>query len=214
LSHYREQVEKYDGLWKGFSRPMAPELFEVSFGRSGELPPSTDQPLEFAGEQGGVRVSGRIDRIDTGAFAGHNVLNVLDYKTGRSIRLTPESIAAGTTLQLPLYAIAAMELILNDRDALPWRAGYWYVRDDGFKPKQALRMYDDIDGRIELDSKWEEIRAGLHDTVIGLVRSMRAGQFPVCSGDEHCTGRCPFRTTCRINQVRSLEKTWQPTASK
>ena len=128
-----------------------------------------------------------------------------------AIRLTPESIAAGTTLQLPLYAIAAMELILNDRDAYPWRAGYWYVRDDGFKPRQALRMYDDIDGRIELDRQWEDIRAGLRDTVTGLVRSMRAGQFPVCSADEHCTGHCPFRTACRINQVRSLEKTWQPT---
>ena len=75
--------------------------------------------------------------------AGQTVFNVVDYKTGGAIRLTPESIAAGTTLQLPLYAIAAMELLLADRDALPWRAGYWYVRDDGFKPKQALVMYED-----------------------------------------------------------------------
>jgi ATP-dependent helicase/nuclease subunit B len=214
LSHYREQIEKYDGLWKGFSDPMTPELFEVSFGRSGEPTPSTDQPLEFAGKKVTVRISGRIDRIDTGMFAGQCVFNVLDYKTGRSIRLTPESIAAGTTLQLPLYAIAAMELILIPRDACPWRAAYWYLRDDGFKPRQALKMYDDFDGRIELDPKWEGIRAGLCDTVIGLVRSLRAGQFPVCSGDEHCTSHCPFRTVCRINQVRSLEKTWQPTASE
>jgi ATP-dependent helicase/DNAse subunit B len=210
LSHYRQQIEKYDSLWTDFSDPMAAELFEVSFGRSGEPAPSTDEPLKFTGEKETVRVSGRIDRIDTGVFAGQSVFNVLDYKTGRSIRLTPESIAAGTTLQLPLYAIAAMELMLNDRDAWPWRAGYWYLRDDGFKPRQALKMYDDIDGRIELDPQWEEIRAGLSNTVIGLVCAMRAGQFPVCSGDEHCTGHCPFRTVCRINQVRSLEKTWQP----
>ncbi len=214
LSHYREQVEKYDAQWKGFSGPMAPALFEVSFGRSDAVPPSTVQPLECAGQRDAVRISGRIDRIDTGVFAGRCVFNVLDYKTGRSIRLTPESIAAGTTLQLPLYAIAAMELILGDRDAYPWRAGYWYLRDDGFKPKQALKMYDGIDGRIELDRQWEEIRAGLRETVTGLVRSMRAGQFPVCSSDEHCTGHCPFRTVCRINQVRSLEKTWRPTASQ
>jgi ATP-dependent helicase/nuclease subunit B len=183
-------------------------LFEVSFGRPGELPPSTDKPLEF-GEKETIRVSGRIDRIDTGIVAGQNVFNVLDYKSGGAIRLTAESIAQGTTLQLPLYAIAAMELILNERDPFPWRAGYWYMRDGGFKPKQALTMYDRVDGRIELDSKWEDIRAGLSDTVIGLVRSMRAGRFPVCSGDEHCTGRCPFSTVCRIHQVRSLEKTWR-----
>jgi RecB family exonuclease len=214
LSHYREQIEKYDALWKDFSGPMAAELFEVSFGRSGEAPPSTDLPLEFVGEKETVRLAGRIDRIDTGIVAGHNVFNILDYKTGRSIRLTPESIAAGTTLQLPLYAIAAMELILNDRGPYPWRAGYWYLRDDGFKPRQAMKMYEDIDGRIELDPKWEDIRIGLRDTVLGLVRSLRAGRFPVCSADEHCTGHCPFRTVCRINQVRSLEKTWRPTASE
>ena len=211
LSHYREQVEKYDSQWKGFSGPMAPELFEVSFGRTGEPSPSTDEPLKVDGDSGTVCISGRIDRIDTGVFAGRSVFNVLDYKTGRAIRLTPESIAAGTTLQLPLYAIAAGELILNDRNAYPWRAGYWYVRDDGFKPRQALRMYDDIDGRIELDRQWEDIRAGLRETVTGLVRSMRGGKFPVYNADEHCTGHCPFRTACRINQVRSLEKTWQPT---
>ena len=107
-----------------------------------------------------------------------------------------------------------MELILNDRDAYPWRAAYWYLRDDGFKPKQALKMYDGIDGRIELDREWEEIRAGLRETVTGLARSMRGGEFPVCSSDEHCTGHCPFRTVCRINQVCSLEKTWQPTAAE
>ncbi len=214
LSHYREQIEKYDAQWKDFDVPMAPELFEVSFGRSGEPSPSTAQPLECAGERETIRISGRIDRIDTGVFAGRAVFNILDYKTGRSIPLTPESIAAGTTLQLPLYAIATMELILGHRDPYPWRAGYWYVRDDGFKPRQALKMYDGIDGRIELDRGWEDIRAGLRETVIGLVRSMRGGEFPVCSADDHCTSRCPFRTVCRINQVRSLEKKWQPTASE
>jgi ATP-dependent helicase/DNAse subunit B len=214
LSHYREQVEKYDAQWKDFSAPMAPDVFEVSFGRAGEPLPSTERALEFVSDNGTIRISGRIDRIDTGTIDGHRVFNVVDYKTGAPIRLTAESVRKGTTLQLPLYAIAAMELILNEQDALPWRGGYWYVRDDGFKPKQAMKMYDDIDGRIELDSEWEDIRDGLEATVMGLVRSMRAGRFPVCSADDRCTGRCPLRTVCRINQVRSLEKTCQPTASE
>ena len=47
LSQYRGQVEKYDAQWKDFSVPMAPELFEVSFGRGGEPSPSTDKPFEF-----------------------------------------------------------------------------------------------------------------------------------------------------------------------
>ncbi len=213
LSHYREQLEKYDAEWRDFDVPMAAELFEVSFGRANAEPPSTDQPFEVLREGQAIRVSGRIDRIDTGTVAGTTALNVIDYKTGGSIAISADTIAAGTTLQLPLYAIAAMELLLADRDAIPWRAGYWYVRDAGFKPRQALRMYRNDDGRIELDPAWENIRAGLGDIVAGLVRSIRAGRFPVCSRDENCTGYCPFNTVCRINQIRSLEKTCQPTAT-
>ena len=113
-----------------------------------------------------MRISGRIDRIDTGVVAGKTVFNVLDYKTGGPIKLTPESIRAGTTLQLPLYALAAMELLLADRDVLPWQAGYWYVREGGFRPRQALRMYRNDEGRIELEPEWEELRDGLGDTVV------------------------------------------------
>jgi len=39
---------------------------------------------------------------------------------------------------------------------------------------------------------------------------MRQGQFPVWSSDVHCTGFCEYATVCRINQIRSLEKTWLP----
>jgi ATP-dependent helicase/DNAse subunit B len=214
LSQYRQQCEKYAGLWQNFETPMAPELMEVSFGRQGQPPPSTDQWLEFSREQQTVRISGRIDRVDTGIVAGHSVFNVLDYKTGGSIKLTPESITAGLALQPPLYALAVMELLLVDRDLYPWQAGYWYVSEGGFRPRQALRMYRNDEGRIELEPGWEQLRATLGDTVVSLVHAIRRGQFPVVSADEHCTGHCPFSTICRINQVRSLEKTCQPTASE
>ena len=214
LSQYRGQVERYDAQWKDFSASMVPELFEASFGRSGAPPPSTDKPFEIVRKGQTIRITGRIDRIDTGTIAGQAAFNVLDYKSGGTIKLSADSVAAGTTLQLPLYALAAMELLFADRDVLPWRVGYWYVRDDGFKPKQALAMYDNVDGRIELNREWEDIRDGLGDIVAGLVQSIRESQFPVCSTDDHCTGHCPFSTVCRINQVRSLEKTWHPTASE
>jgi ATP-dependent helicase/nuclease subunit B len=211
LSAYRAQCEKYAGLWQDFEQTMRPELFEVSFGRGDEPPPSTDRPLEFAGEGQTVRISGRIDRIDTGRVAGANVFNVLDYKTGRSIAFSPETIRAGLTLQLPLYTFALMELLLPERDLIPWQAGYWYVREDGFPPRRALKMYRNDEGRIELEPQWESVRDELGEIVAGLVRGIRRGHFPVCSADEHCTGRCPMSTVCRINQVRSLEKTCQPT---
>ena len=72
-------------------------------------------------------------------------------------------------------------------------------------------MYSDEDGRIELDPTWEELRAGLGDTVAELVHAMRRGCFPVCCADDRCTGRCPYGTVCRVNHIRSLEKTCRPT---
>ena len=56
------------------------------------------------------------------------------------------------------------------------------------------------------------MRMQLEETVAALVRGIRRGEFPVHSTDDRCTGYCPYATVCRINQVRSLEKTWQPTA--
>ena len=210
---YRQQHEKYDALWKNCDRPPRPELFEVSFGRplrEGDGPPSTTEPLELVSHEQVVRLAGRIDRIDVGEVHGQAIFNILDYKTGGGTRFSLEACQRGTALQLPLYALAASELILNVRDALPWQAGYWYVSGDGFKPRQALRMYELVDNYLSPSETWEAIRGILSDTVVGLVKAMRQGQFPVWSDDPDCTGRCPYSTVCRINQIRSLEKTWAP----
>jgi len=212
LAAYRDQHGSYDALWKECDQPLLPAFFEVAFGRKteGDALPSTDQPLELSSEEETIRISGRIDRIDTGQVAGKTVFNVLDYKTGSPIKFDKESVADGRTLQLPLYALAVAELILSDRDCVPWQAGYWHLKEGGFKPKQALKMYRQGPAGLEPEENWEGIRGGLRQTVVALVRGIRNGDFPTCSHDDRCTGYCPYSTICRINQVRSLEKTWQP----
>jgi len=212
LDDYHRQHENYDKLWKECDAPLLPEFFEVSFGRTAgeEDPHSTDRPLELHTPEGTIRLAGRIDRIDTGLVAGQTVLNVLDYKTGGTVRFKREDVLKGTALQLPVYAIAAAELLLHDRRAVPWQAGYWNLRDEGFKPKCALSMYQRRDGGVTPDAEWEELRAGMIETVAGLVRGIRAGEFPVASGNKRCTSFCAYRTICRVNQIRSLEKTWPP----
>jgi len=211
---YRRQHEEYDRQWQDCETPLRPTWFEVSFGHSGGgvTPPSTDQPFEFSGPEGVIRIAGRIDRIDVGTVAGTTVFNVLDYKTGMSARLSREAIASGAALQLPLYVMATRQLLLADAQALPWQAGYWYVRDQGFKPRQALKMHVFRQGQLDLDPEWERLRKLVAENVVNSVHCIRAARFPVSSADPQCTRFCPFRTVCRINQVRSLEKTWQPTA--
>ena len=214
LESYREQHEKYDAQEEGCDRPPRPALFEISFGRplrEGEGPPSTAEPFELVSQGEVVRLAGRIDRIDLGAVGGQAVFNVLDYKTGGGVRFSLEDCQRGTVLQLPLYALAAGELIVNDRNAVPWQAGYWNISSGGFKPPQALQMYQQVDDHLGPSETWESIRGSLAETVVGLVRAMRQGQFPVWSDDPNCTGHCPYSTVCRINQIRSLEKKWRPT---
>ena len=213
LANYIEQHAKYDKLWKDCESPLRPEMFEVSFGRKlreDQAPPSTAEPLELISEGETIRLSGRIDRIDIGKVGSQTVFNIVDYKTGGSIKFSEDACRRGGALQLPLYAMAAAELILNDRDGLPWQGGYWYFAEGGFKPRQALRMYELSGGHIVLNETWETIRGFMADTVGGLVKAMRRGEFPVWSDDKDCTGRCPFGTVCRINQIRSLDKEWRP----
>jgi ATP-dependent helicase/DNAse subunit B len=213
LTNYREQHEKYDAEWEECEQPPRPAAFEVSFGRDlreGDGEHSTAAPLELTSGGETIRLAGRIDRIDVGQAAGRTIVNIVDYKTSQRTRFTLEDCLRGTALQLPLYALAATELVLGDRDALPWQGGYWYINGSGFKPQAALKMHGLVDGRLGAIGMWETIRGSLADLVVGLVRSIRQGQFPVWSDDAQCTSFCPYRTVCRINHIRSLEKTWRP----
>ena len=91
LAEYRKQCESYDKLWSGYDRPLVPELFETSFGESKHKDASAvaiEQSLEFPDGNATIRVSGRIDRIDTGTVAGKNVFNIIDYKTGKSLKFS------------------------------------------------------------------------------------------------------------------------------
>jgi ATP-dependent helicase/DNAse subunit B len=213
IADYRRQHAAYDALWEGFDGPPRPAHFEISFGREVRAesdPASTTQPLELGDKRQQVRLAGSIDRIDLGRVAGQQVFNIVDYKTGGSAPLTADAVARGYALQLPIYALAAEQLLLADRGATGWQAGYWQLKDHGFKARQALRLGARHAGGVGPDAAWEELRRAAVAAVLSLVRGMRGGQFPVFNEDLRCTGYCSFHTVCRIHQIRSLEKTWQP----
>ena len=205
LSQYREQLRKIQRTVERFRRAdggrtvrgvFRPRRPAAAVGRqtAGVCPARPDVPHFRPHRPHRRRPSGRKGRVQRAGL-----------QDGASIKLTPESIHAGTTLQLPLYAIAAMELLLADRDAVPWRAGYWYIREGGFKPRQALRMYRNDDGHIELERDWEDIRDSLGNVVAGWRRPFAADNSrPQCRRALHQP--LPFSTVCRVNQVRSFGK--------
>ena len=93
---------------------------------------------------------------------------------------------------------------------MAWAAGYWFVSDGGYPARQALQIHEQRDGALHPSDEWQALRATIVTRVLALVDGIRGGQFPVISRDEHCTSYCDFHTVCRINQVRALEKTWEP----
>jgi ATP-dependent helicase/nuclease subunit B len=102
-----------------------PEAVELSFGLDGA--PPVEVPVA---ERRAIRLRGRIDRVDR---TGDGGLVVTDYKTGRPDpyrKLTEDDpLGEHTRLQLPLYALAARQ-VLGEPDA-PVQALYWFTSAAG-----------------------------------------------------------------------------------
>ena len=222
LANYYEQHIRYDAMNAGLEEPLRPTYFEVPFGPpSDSLDDPEDlqahrddlgatKPLELKQGDETLHVRGRVDRVDVGRVAGRTVFNVVDYKSGRQYALKLESIASGEIIQLPLYALAVEQILLAAGEALPWRAGYWPVQGKGFNTRNPLKFHECVDGELQAVPEWIEAREQLLGVVFSLVRGIRGGEFPMHCGDEHCTRNCDFKTICRVAQVRSLDKSWQP----
>lgn len=205
---YGKQLEKYLAACREQSA-IEPGHFEVSFGleKTSDDPLSTPAPLTLQIEDQVLRFAGRIDRIDLGRLGDRTVFNVIDYKSGTAATLK-EGEVVGTALQLDLYAMAVEELLLAQQQATPWQIGYWRVRDQGYH--RPLSMVETEDERVGIGTNeaWSRRRDAVLQTVAALVRGIRAGEFPMHNEDHDCTGHCHFRTVCRVNQVRALDKTW------
>ncbi|MEK6239424.1 MAG: PD-(D/E)XK nuclease family protein, partial [Planctomycetales bacterium] len=137
------------------------------------------------------------------------VFNIVDYKSGGDKKYSPKAVLEGNVLQLPLYAVAVEDHLLSGQNAVPWQAGNWFLREKGFKSMVTMNQSSD-DQVLQPVPSWKELRENILDQVFAMVAAVRDGNFPVFSRDDHCSGYCEFSTTCRINHVRSLEKTWTP----
>jgi RecB family exonuclease len=217
VQKYLEQYAGYEDAFQELDQPPIPRHFEVSFGpvkndeeETSADPLSNPAAYELTCNSMTIRLSGRVDRIDIGLIDGQVVFNVLDYKTSASRYFRPQDILEGRMLQLPLYAMAVEDLLLAGQGAVPWHGGYWHIRDRGFDAPRGLSFHERSEAGIRRTELWSGLRQRLVERVARLVSGIRAGDFPMHCEDEHCTGRCAYKTVCRVHSVRSLEKTWQP----
>ena len=171
-----------------------PALFEVTFGaESRGAPDGATAPLVYQLSDGSALVlRGQIDRIDVSSDGRR--ARVIDYKTGklRSPR-TPDRLAKGRALQLPVYRLAAEALLAADGSAAVEEAQYYHV----IGPDAGTRVRFTRAG-------WESRRADFERVLATIVDGIRAGRFfqrpGVCA-----RGPCAFDLACGAERGRWAE---------
>jgi ATP-dependent helicase/nuclease subunit B len=164
-----------------------PLRFEENYGMR-----SDDEPLRIGngGEQ--VFVQGKIDRIDrlppdengTPRFA------VFDYKSSGNQRW--QEVIEGTDFQLPLYTLAAQQIVLRDEQAQCAEWSYYKVR----RPIEQ-------NARVIAEGKKAQMTECLKATLEHLPRyaaQIRSGQFPAAPRGDVCD-YCEYRHICRVRTV-------------
>ncbi len=141
------------------------------------------QPAKFEQEFNGIavappiRLRGKIDRIDLRDDGSR--ARVIDYKTGRQPRgVRDDSLAGGEALQLPLYILAAQQLLPK---AVVESASYLYFTLRGGYQTVTFT-------RSALDERRPELTS-LLDTAAKLIRSGVFAQHATAEGCRHCEFR-------------------------
>lgn len=164
----RRSLEALAELEGGF----IPYAYELSFGL-GDRP-----PLVVKRDGDRFRLRGVIDRVDR---AVDGTVRVIDYKTAGPSTYGPKSLEDGKKIQLPLYAVAAREVLgLGE----PVEGFYWHVRHvepsgltlSKFGPREAMQL--------AVAHAWEA------------VRGVRAGRFVPAPPTDGCPDYCPAVSFC------------------
>jgi hypothetical protein len=173
----RQQVELTETLERtleglieiaGDYTPAVPEL---AFGL-GRRP-----PLVLPGEPV-VRLRGYIDRVDR---ATDGRIRVIDYKAGSS-RISARRLEEGTRVQLPLYALAAQEMLGGEVVS----GFYWHITAAQPSYLKLEKVEGGVPGAIEI--------ALAHTRRV--VAAVRAGQFTPETPDGGCPSFCPAAGFC------------------
>lgn len=204
---YGNQHSQYTQQFENWNKAAQPEYMELTFGKQESHP-----PLKLEHEQQQVFIEGRIDRVDVGeAEDGTKRFSIIDYKTGNTPKFNDRQLQQGTSLQLMLYTLAVLRLELVGKQAVPHQLGYWKIKKEGFEfgysnRKRQTQLTDEL---------LTQLTEMLEPAVVKLAEHLRQAMFPVTSTDENCTQNCPYKTGCRVYEIRyvqeKLEKHWAPT---
>lgn len=191
--------------------PARPEFFEWRFGEPETPqtmdrqrdPRSTPKPLRVRAEGGRhVDLAGSVDRIDVDP-EGRSML-VLDYKLGSDATRRMQRIANAESLQLPLYALAARELLGARAVSMGYDAlggGERLVQTspsqrDVWRPALEALGYAH---RSWPESQWENILRSARERVLELVTRLEQADVRPTPSSAYCP-TCPFGDLCRTTE--------------
>ncbi len=141
---------------------------------------SRAEPIEIELASGKLRLHGRIDRVNWDR--DRTRFRVVDYKTGKKYAEKSGELQGGRMLQLPLYVLAAAQLLGIDATAggaayvYPTRKGDFHVVD--WTPAELAARQADVLALID-----------------AIVTSARRGDFIIAPSEEACD-YCPFNGVC------------------
>ncbi|ELZ43306.1 nuclease subunit B-like protein [Halorubrum californiense DSM 19288] len=178
-----------------------PHLFEAPFGEG--LPDSDAGPFTVERPDGStVSIRGYIDRVDVSRDGEQPTLTLYDYKTGRAPYMTKTT--GGTKFQLPIYLLAAAEVVDGDLfEQGSLSATYYQVR-----PPNDLKVPRGVESKFDSEV---DLRRFLNDVVpewLGQIdEAIANGRFHttlLSARGANCR-YCDYRRACDVRHHRKRE---------
>lgn len=201
-------LHRYLAAERARTTALTPEYFEVAFGAGAAASGAADPELsrEEPVTVGGVRLRGRVDRVET----GEDLFAIVDYKTGRS-EDSLESVREGRSLQLPLYLLVVAGLLERrlGRRLRP-AAGFHYLLGKDAALRLVMANNACRGAAFEAGSKshqivpddaaFEALLDGAAAHAGAIAAGVRSGRFPLAAParrEKLCTV-CPCVIACRV----------------
>ncbi len=202
-----------------------PKFFEASFGgKTGSIADSDNEIVHPAAitvgadpvGMGGVKLRGKIDRIDV----GEGGFTIIDYKSGNSKKM--KDIVRGTSLQLPLYLRVAEDLLRSIHYDLKGVAALYHkVMDPESKRELGLAVkgymtshFEKVQGHglIKTEEELEELIDRTIEKTKRYVEEMTEGKFGLADKDliDQSCSYCNYYHACRVKEAKDFDVLIEP----
>ncbi|QKY21848.1 PD-(D/E)XK nuclease family protein (plasmid) [Halolamina sp. CBA1230] len=182
-----------------------PAWFEVPFGD--ELHDGAADPFAIDLPNGdSVEFHGYIDRIDVGVDDDAPTVQLFDYKTGSTPSMT--TTTGGTTFQLPLYLLAAEQVVDSELTDMTDLAATYYKT----KPPNDIYQPRGIESKFDSSA---ELHRFLTDVIPQrlqtLTTSIEQGRFQttLLTANEANCEYCDYRRSCDVRHHQRRERVAQ-----